>query len=500
MKKYFLFSILAIFTVLNLSAQTMIAEKMSAAPMDLSASVNKRVDFNGNPCALIKVSVIAPNVTFGGNVIGNVSRDGSDYWVYVTSGTKMLQIKHPNFKTLIVTFPDLGIAKVEGKQTYLLDITLPYFEGPIAVSEPSDAKATASPKKQETKTTDYVPRKFKGRKVKDYTALFFPIHGITPGKTTAKEALKMGYKKEDGYMWDKYRFIENVDLTFWSGWNLSNADIETYCRIGVKKIPKQWADEFNISHDMSYNEWMAFFKSIGCRIDVSKEPMIRDFDGEDVMAADFRATTPDGKYYFNLRFDYGRKGTTPYSPGTLYEIEIIAPANDLIASRLAPSKNASKHVKPSTSIDLLFPIYGVTLGKTTWKDMADAGFNVKFKDDDSVVGEALGVSFWDHDKKMYFNDLYVTNASNMPADWVKIGFQWGNSYDTWVKLLRDLGYNVIVKESPKVSEYLGRKVLEAELTAISRDNRLKMDLYFNYGDGSTTSAPGTLYSIKMYAL
>lgn len=496
------FAALTVATTLN--AQNMVAEKMSSAPMDLSASVNKRVDFNGEPCALIKVSITASNASFGGNVVGDVQRDGSDYWVYVTSGTKMLQVKHPNYKTLLVTFPDLGIKNVEGKQTYILDITLPYYAPETVMAAavaPSATSAASASTATPSTPTPYKPRTFKPRKVKDYTSLFFPLQGFTLGKTKASDALKMGYKKSDEYYWNEYRLIEADGLSFWTNWSNTNADKETYGRVRIDKIPKQWADEFGIDKDMSYNEWLAFFKSLGCRIDVAQEPTIADFKDRDVLKAFFRATTPDGKYYFNLDFNYGNyegAGTTPYSPGSLYELEMIAPANDLIASKLASSKGASAKVKPSTSIDVFFPVYGLTLGKTTWKDMADAGFNVKFYDKESVVGEALGLNFWDHDGKKYFTDLHMVNSANMPVDWIKLGFQWGNSYDTWHTLLRDLGYSIVVEKEPQVKQYSGRDVLAADVRAISPDGRLRIDLNFNYGDhGATTSSPGTLYSMDM---
>lgn len=486
----------------TMKAQTMVAEKMTAAPMDMSASVNKRVDFNGQPCALIKVSITASNASFGGNIIGDVLRDGSDYWVYVTAGTKMLQVKHPNYKTLLVAFPDLGIKSVEGRQTYLLDITLPYYAPPQVAetvaqpAKPAPATAAAS---TETKSEPYRMRTFKPIKVKDYTSLFFPLYGITLGKSTSSDALRLGFK-DDNTFWEEHKVINAENMSFWCNMG-TNHDNNTYSQINIRDVPKQWAEKFNIEKKMSYNEWLDFFRSIGCRIDISKEPTIGEFDGKDVMRADFRATTPDGKYFFDLHFNYGKEGTTPYSPGTLYNITMVALSNDVIASKLASSKGASAGVKPSTAIDMFFPIYGITLGKTTWKDMSDLGFNVRFYDEDSVVGEALGLDFWDHHKDKYFTNLHMVQSANMPVDWVKMGFQWGNSYDTWVRMLKDLGYAVVVKKQPTLEKFQDRDCFSADLSAVSPDGRLRIDLDFDYGDnGNTTSSPGTLYSIDMYAL
>lgn len=502
-KKLFLSIITTLVVSTSATAQTMEATKMSASPMDLSASVNKRLDFNGQPCALIKVSITASNATFGGNIVGDVQRDGADYWVYVTAGTKMLQIKHPNYKTLMVSFPDMGIKRVEGKQTYILDINLPYYAPSPAVAEASAPMGATTPAVASNKSKpseEYgpnEPRKFKKHIVKNSTELFFPLNGITLGKTTASEALKLGFNKDDSF-WDKYRLIKtDENVSFWTNWVQSNADKETYCRIQFDgAMPRLWRDKFNIEFDMSYNEWLDFFKSIGFRIDISKEPTVGEYKGRDVLRAAFRATSPDGKYYFNLNFDYGNKGASLYSPATLTDIEMIAPANNLIAKKLASSKGASKGVKPSSSIDLFFPVYGITLGKTTWKEMADAGFGVTFYDEESVTSEALGLAFWDHDLKKYFNQLYITNSSNMPVDWVKLGFQWGNSYDTWVNLLKDLGFTLQHTKQPDTS----KSEFSAKFTAISPDGRLSMRFQFDYGkNGNSTTSPGTLYCITMYA-
>ena len=111
--------------VLSLQAQKLTVDKMEVAPMDLSASTQPRNDLNGNPCALVKVQFPTVGVTFEGNVLGDVAFKSGEYWVYMSEGSYMLNVKHPNFYPLMVNFRDYGINKVEGKTTYVLTIGMP---------------------------------------------------------------------------------------------------------------------------------------------------------------------------------------------------------------------------------------------------------------------------------------------------------------------------------------------------------------------------------------
>ena len=93
--------------------------------MDLSASTHPRNDKIGNPCALVKVLLPTVGVTFEGNVLGDVEFKSGEYWVYMSEGSYMLNVKHPNFYPLMVNFRDYDIKRVAGKTTYVLTIGMP---------------------------------------------------------------------------------------------------------------------------------------------------------------------------------------------------------------------------------------------------------------------------------------------------------------------------------------------------------------------------------------
>lgn len=109
----------------DVSGQKLTVEKMEVADGDLTASVHQRLDKNGNPCGLVKVQLPADGAKFEGNVLGDVVYKTGEYWVYMSEGSYMLNIKHPNYHPLMVNFRDYNIRKVERKTTYVLTLQMP---------------------------------------------------------------------------------------------------------------------------------------------------------------------------------------------------------------------------------------------------------------------------------------------------------------------------------------------------------------------------------------
>ncbi|MGM9799628.1 MAG: formylglycine-generating enzyme family protein [Muribaculaceae bacterium] len=119
------------------SGQDMIIRSFEAMPFDVSASMHKRYDLNNQPCALVKVLLAATGATFEGNVIGNVEYNVSEYWVYMSKGTKRIRIKCPNYLPIMVEFSGYGVNGLESNTTYELVVALPvYSVSPVpAVSQ-----------------------------------------------------------------------------------------------------------------------------------------------------------------------------------------------------------------------------------------------------------------------------------------------------------------------------------------------------------------------------
>lgn len=132
---------------------------VAAAPNDLSASAGEtmRRDRAGKPCALVKVSVMADDVIFSGNVVETIHK-GSEYWVYMTDGVKELRFNSSYFKQVRIYFPDYDIPELKGEQTYTIDVTIPQssLQGALLILKviPTDSKVYIDNK--EVEVTDGV--------------------------------------------------------------------------------------------------------------------------------------------------------------------------------------------------------------------------------------------------------------------------------------------------------------------------------------------------------
>ena len=117
--------LLLMMAILPVVAQRATVGYLRMEPTDMSASVYKRVDNNGQPCALLKVILPLKNVLFEGNIVGTVENKGGEYWVYMTSGTKMFKIKHESFEPVMVYTADFDMNSLKGSSTYALRLNLP---------------------------------------------------------------------------------------------------------------------------------------------------------------------------------------------------------------------------------------------------------------------------------------------------------------------------------------------------------------------------------------
>ena len=70
---------------------------------ELSAAQHKEYDANGNPCALIKLGLIANDPVFEGSVIKS-DYNGGVYWIYLPQGTNKLTIQTSNYLPLRLEF------------------------------------------------------------------------------------------------------------------------------------------------------------------------------------------------------------------------------------------------------------------------------------------------------------------------------------------------------------------------------------------------------------
>lgn len=86
---------------------------------DIMSVPLQRKDNNGNICALLKVVSTQNNLSFEGNIVGDVDyKNGNQYWVYVSPGSQKIKINAPGNTPKLITFNDYGVHHLDPKRIY----------------------------------------------------------------------------------------------------------------------------------------------------------------------------------------------------------------------------------------------------------------------------------------------------------------------------------------------------------------------------------------------
>lgn len=87
-----------------------------------------------------------------------------------------------------------------------------------------------------------------------------------------------------------------------------------------------------MSWDMSYNQFMDFFKSINFDVKILENPHKEFWEEKnyEYLEACFKASVPNEKLCFFLNFSYGDKGFDINSPETLFEMVVSTKKQSLI--------------------------------------------------------------------------------------------------------------------------------------------------------------------------
>lgn len=81
----------------------------------------QRLDANGEICALVKVFVPDSQASFEGSLIGDCDYKTSEYWCYLSPGSKQLKVKYTGCEPLMVDFK----GGLQSKRIYELKLSIP---------------------------------------------------------------------------------------------------------------------------------------------------------------------------------------------------------------------------------------------------------------------------------------------------------------------------------------------------------------------------------------
>ncbi len=153
-----------------------------------------------------------------------------------------------------------------------------------------------------------------------------------------------------------------------------------------------------------------------------------------------------------------------------------------------------------TNLDL-FPLNGVTLGRTSMAELRRLGHRSRYIDDQT--GEPFrcyqvdGINFWYLDGNVA-ESVFLAHGTPIPERWRTLGFSWTHSFDHYGELLRRLGFDVVVTRQPATRWFSDRRSFSAELEGRRQgDIGLRIKLDFDFGDGTKAGDIETLYSIDV---
>ena len=126
--------------LINCFSQEMQVDSFTERVEDLTANTQPVMDLNNNKCALIKISM-PDKAGFEGNIVESLYKI-SEYFLYVSPGTKKLVVKYPGVETLTVSLSDyLDGAGVVSGRTYRLKLNGVPLQAPQVSNEERFAEA-----------------------------------------------------------------------------------------------------------------------------------------------------------------------------------------------------------------------------------------------------------------------------------------------------------------------------------------------------------------------
>jgi len=175
--------------------------------------------------------------------------------------------------------------------------------------------------------------------------LLFPADGVTLGKTTVNELMRLGKRTTtiDDRTNQPYLCYEinGIDVWYDEKTNLAERYYITY----YKKIPDKWAST-GMSLENSYDQWLDYARRNNMGVQVKKNPQTGTYSGHSTFIAELELSyTAEGILYeIELDFNYSN-GTKTSDRNTLYSIRVRGKPTTTAqstTSQPAPSANATR--------------------------------------------------------------------------------------------------------------------------------------------------------------
>lgn len=330
--------------------------------------------------------------------------------------------------------------------------------------------------------------------LKETGNMLFPVDGVFPGRTAPWELAKLGKKQNDprdgkGTGYEINGAIASCDIT--------NTIVSSYYLTSYDKMPQKWRD-LGMDLSLSYDEWTALAQKLGWKIKNLEPPHTEKYGDNDSFSAIMQLQYVDSGivYLLTLNFNFG-KGTTSADKDTLHSIDVI------FASKY-DQKEIDEVMKGNNS---LFPLDGVTIGKTTPYQLSRLGNMIP--DNDKARGPAgigmgsgyivNGTNVWCDKGNSYAYRYYFITRDFIPYKWQALGFDMNLSYNECMNLAEKKGWEISVIEEPHNKPYEEHDSFAARIIMRAAEkgivSLIKLD--FSYSTGTMPSDKGTLFSMEV---
>ena len=114
-----------LFAILPMAAmsQELKIQSFALSPTEIIPSNERKTDFNGVNCALVKVQVVDSLDRVEGNIIGDIDTRGTEKRIYLTQGTKVFRLYPHSHLPVSITTSDFYIENLESNRVYILRLT-----------------------------------------------------------------------------------------------------------------------------------------------------------------------------------------------------------------------------------------------------------------------------------------------------------------------------------------------------------------------------------------
>jgi serine/threonine-protein kinase len=143
----------------------------------------------------------------------------------------------------------------------------------------------------------------------------------------------------------------------------------------------------------------------------------------------------------------------------------------------------------------LFPLFGVTLGKTSVEKLAAIG--TRAEEQQFNYYKINGYNFWYDSKRQLADSMHFTYSNEFPRKWLELGFNWDLSFSSWLLLLQRLGFKTQITKEPVAEGWFWKKFSAEIVAKKGKIIPIEIKLDFNYQEGESPKDPKTLYSISV---